>query len=322
MTEQLTSDTRLTADNVDPDVNALLAELGDGPVVPVAEQTAAQLRQVMRDAIAVFTAGVAPIPVAHVDDRVVPGRGGDIPVRVYAPDEPNAVIVYFHGGAWVVGDIDTHDLVTRRLSRDTGAEVVSVDYRMLPEHPFPAPFDDAYDATVWAAALRPGLPLLVAGDSAGGTLAAAVALYARDAGGPSIDGQVLVYPGIDDDLDTPSMLAFAHGPLNTREDIGFHLRRYGSNDAALGSAYALPGRAASLEGLPPAVVAVAGTDLLRTSNEEYAERLRAAGVPVTELLDVEQVHGWIDYAPRVASADRAFTRLTDAVRRLIDRTEE
>ena len=317
MTHHAAAESALETDRIDPDVLALLAELGGGPAVPVIEQTAEQLRQVMRDAIAVYTRGVASIPVADVDDRTAPGRGGPIPVRVYTPVDPAAVIVYFHGGAWAVGDIETHDLVTRRLARDTGAQVVSVDYRMLPEHPFPAPFDDAYDATVWAAGLRPELPLLVAGDSAGGTLAAAVALFARDEAGPGIAGQVLVYPGIDDDLDTPSMLAFAHGPLNTREDIGYHLRRYGSNDAALRSPYALPGRATSLAGLPPAVVAVAGHDLLRSSNEQYAARLWEASVPVAVLLDIEQVHGWIDYAPRVPSADRAFTRLTDAVNHLI-----
>jgi acetyl esterase len=224
-----------------------------------------------------------------------------------------------HGGAWITGDIDTHDLVTRRLSRDTGAVVVSVDYRMMPEHPFPAPLDDAYDATVWAASRRPGLPLIVAGDSAGGTLAACIALRARDEDGPRIDAQVLVYPGIDDDLGTPSMLAFRDGPRISLEDLRFYFHQYASHEAALGSPYALPGRATSLAGLPPAVVVIAGHDMLRSAEEDYAGRLRDAGVPVTVQLDPELVHGWIDFAPRVPSADRAFGRLTGTVSDLIGR---
>jgi acetyl esterase/lipase len=306
---------------IDPDVDALLAELGPPPPepVPAADLTAEELRQNMRDAISVFTRGADPIAVHRVTDESAPGRGGPIPVRVYSPETPTAVIVYLHGGGWVVGDIDTHDLVTRRLSRDTGAVVVSVDYRMLPEHPFPAPIDDAYDAVVWAGALRPDLPLLVAGDSAGGTLAASAALRARDEDGPRIDAQVLVYPGIDDDLDTPSMLAFADESRISREDLRFYFDQYASPEVTQGSPYALPGRVASLIGLPPAVVAIAGHDLLRSSEEDYAQRLQDAGVPVTVQLDPALVHGWIDFAPRVPSADRAFTRLTDAINELVRR---
>ncbi|MEU9887642.1 alpha/beta hydrolase [Sphaerisporangium sp. NPDC051011] len=304
---------------IDPDVIKLLDELGPPAPVSAADLTAEELRQGMRDAIAIFTCDAEPIAVHRVTDELVPGRNGEIPVRVYSPETPSSVIVYMHGGAWISGDIDTHDLVTRRLSRDTGAVVVSVDYRMLPEHPFPAPFDDACDAVAWAGALRPDLPFLVAGDSAGGTLAACVALRARDEHGPRIDAQVLVYPGIDDDLEAPSMLAFRDGPRISLDDLRFFLQQYASHEAALGSPYALPGRATSLAGLPPAVVVIAGHDLLRSSNEDYARRLRDAGVPVTVQLDPELVHGWIDFAPRVPSADRAFGRLTDSVNDLIGR---
>ncbi|MFD8161573.1 alpha/beta hydrolase [Streptomyces malaysiensis] len=304
---------------IDPDVISLLAEFGPPVLVTAADLTAEEHRQGMRGAIEVFTRDADPIAVHHVADEFVRGRGGKIPVRVYSPETPTSVIVYMHGGAWIAGDIDTHDLVTRRLSRDTGAVVVSVDYRMLPEHPFPAAVDDAHDAVVWAGSLRPGLPLLVAGDSAGGTLAACVALRARDEDGPRIDAQVLVYPGIDDDLDTPSMLAFRDGPRISREDLRFFLHQYASHDATLGSPYALPGRATSLAGLPPAVVVIAGHDLLRSAEEDYARRLQDDGVPVTVQVDLELVHGWIEFAPRVPSADRAFTRLTDAVNDLIGR---
>lgn len=302
---------------VDPDVTALLAELGTP--VPVASLTADELRQSMRDAIGVFTRGAAPIDVAHVEDVLVAGSGGPVPVRVYAPEQPHAVVAYLHGGGWVVGDLDTHDLVARRISRDTGATVVSVDYRMLPEHPFPAPFDDAWAAAVWASGLHPRLPFLVAGDSAGATLAASVALKARDEGGLRIDAQVLVYPGIDDDLDAASVLEFRDGPRVTRDDLRHYLDLYAASDAARRSPYSLPGRATSLEGLPPTVMVIAGHDPLRSSEEDHVGRLQSAGVPVTVQLDSELVHGWIDFAPRVPSADRAFTRLTDTINSLIHR---
>ncbi|GLZ02355.1 alpha/beta hydrolase fold domain-containing protein [Actinoplanes sp. NBRC 103695] len=134
----------------------------------------------MRDAIAVFARYAPSVAVHDVAGEQVPGRGGPIPVRVYRPERPTAVIVYLHGGAWITGDLDTHDLVTRRLCRDTGAVIVAVDYRMLPERPFPAPLADAYDAAVWGGVLHPDLPFLIAGDSADGALAACVALQARD----------------------------------------------------------------------------------------------------------------------------------------------
>ena len=302
---------------VDADVTALLAELG--PPVPVADLGAEELRQSMRDAIAVFTRGAAPAEVARVTNEHVAGRGGPIPVRVYAPERPTAVITYLHGGGWVVGDLDTHDFVARRISRDTESVVVSVDYRMLPEDPFPAPFDDAWDATVWASRIDPSLPFLVAGDSAGGTLAAGVALKARDEGGPRIDAQVLVYPGVDDDLEAPSVLRFHNGPRVTRDDIRHYLDLYAAPEPARRSPYSLPGRAESLAGLPPTVMVIAGHDPLRSSEESHVGRLQSAGVPVTTQLDSELVHGWIDFAPRVPSADRAFTRLTDSINRLIHR---
>jgi acetyl esterase len=304
---------------IDPDVIRLLSEPGPGPSEPVPAPVAAKdlaadvLRQGMRDAIEVFTRGADPIAVHHVRDELAAGR---VPVRLYGPEDPAAVLLYLHGGAWVAGGLDTHDLITRRLSRDTGALVVAVDYRMLPEHAFPAPLHDAYDAAGWASALRPDLPFLIAGDSAGGTLAACTALRARDEGGPRIDAQVLVYAAMDDDFDAPSMLAF-DGPHLTRDDIRFYIEQYAASDAAVGSPYALPDRAASLTGLPPAVVVIAGHDLLRSGAERYAQRLRDDGVPVTVQLDLDLVHGWLEFAARVRAADRAFTRLTDTINALI-----
>jgi acetyl esterase len=307
---------------LDSDVVALLGVPDPSEQVGAEDLTIDQLRQNMRDAITLFTTGVDPVEVDEVTDELVPVRDAKIPVRIYGSSNPTAVIVYFHGGAWMVGDIETHDLVTRRLCRDTKAMVVSVDYRMLPEHPFPTPFDDAYDATLWASGLRPDLPLLVAGDSAGGTLAACVALRARDEVGPRIDAQVLIYPGIDDDLETPSMRALEAESHITRDDLRFYFAEYASTAAALASPYALPGRAESLAGLPPALVAIAGHDLLRSSEEDYARRLEEAGVPVAVQRDLALTHGWIDYAPRVPEASRAFDRLSSTISDLIARVTE
>ncbi|WP_187271882.1 alpha/beta hydrolase [Aeromicrobium terrae] len=303
--------------SVDRDVTALLAELG--PPVPVAELSTVELRQSMRDAVSVFTHGAAPIAVDRVTDEHVPGGAGSIPARIYTPARPAAVMVYLHGGGWVVGDLDTHDLVARRICRDTQSVVVSVDYRLMPEHPFPAALQDAWDATTWAARLRPDLPFLVAGDSAGATLAACVALTARDDGGPRIDGQVLVYPVVDDDLDAPSMQTYRDGPRITRDDLAYYLRMYLGTVQARRSPYVLPGHAKWLGELPPTVLAVAGHDPLRSSEQKFGRRLEAAGIEVTVQVDPELVHGWIDFAPRVPSADRAFSRLTQTINDLIHR---
>ena len=302
------------------DVAALLGRMtppaGSEPV-PVATQTAAEMRKGMKAAAALFRAGVEPIEVHQVEEPTAPGRQGDVAVRVYRPETPRAVIVYCHGGSWVAGDFDTHDLVTRRLCRDTDAVVVSVNYRKVPEHPFPAPLDDAFDATIWASHLHPHLPLIVAGDSAGGTLSACVSLRARDERGPRLDGQVLIYPAIDEDLDAPSMSTPAEGALMDPPDLLQLIGQYASTGAAVGSPYALPGRAPSLAGLPPAIIAIPGHDLLRSSEEAYARRLQDDGVSVTVQLDLDLIHAWVEFAQCVPTANRAFARLTGHINEMI-----
>jgi acetyl esterase len=303
------------------DVVELLSGMAPPPgtePVPMAALTAAEMRQGMKATAALFRTGAEPIAVHSVAEPKVPGRQGDVAVRVYGPETPRAVLVYSHGGSWVAGDVDTHDLVTRRLCRDIQAVVVSVNYRKLPEHPFPAPLDDVFDATVWASQLHPGLPLLVGGDSAGGTLSACVCLRARDEGGPRIAGQVLIYPAVDDDPDAPSMATPAEGALIPPADLLHVIGQYANTEAAKGSPYALPGRATSLAGLPPAVIAIPGHDLLRSSEEAYARRLQNEDVPVTVQLDLDLVHAWVEFAQVVPTADRAFTRLTAHINDLID----
>jgi acetyl esterase/lipase/galactose mutarotase-like enzyme len=269
------------------------ARAGEGPSVtgdPVADR--ARFRQL---ALA-RQAGLDPEPVLDVEDRTVPGPGGDLPVRLYragrrGPAEARPVVVWLHGGGWVLGDLDTADPVCRRVANALRAVVVSVDYRLAPEHPHPAPLDDAMAALRWAAARWPDAPLVVGGDSAGGGLAAGAALRARAEGGPRLAAQLLVYPALDPTQGLPSAAENAAGPFVTAADMAASYAAYlpGAERAAdplvapLGS---------DLAGLPPAVVATAQYDTLRDEGDRYAERLAAAGVPTTHLPGPGLAHGW------------------------------
>jgi acetyl esterase len=204
--------------------------------------------------------------VASVRDIVIPGQAGGIPARVYspAPDAPG-VVVYYHGGGWVLGSADQWDASVRALTVASGCDVVSVDYRLAPEHVFPAATDDAYDALVWAAgSLANGRPLVVAGDSAGGNLAAVSALRARDTGGPSLAFQVLVYPVTDYDLDRKSYHQYDGTEfIVNRRDMAWFWDHYVPDPAARANPYASPLRANDLAGLPPAYVVTDEHDPLR-----------------------------------------------------------
>ena len=305
---------------LDPHLAAALAEALP-LAVPIADLTPDQARQAFVAAVAALNgADYRPEPVGRTEDLLVPGTGGDIPVRIYvaADVDPTAVIVYFHGGGFMTGDIDTHDRTTRRICVATGATVISVHYRLSPEHPFPAGFDDSYDVTVWAAERFPDLPLLVAGDSAGGCLSACVALKARDVGAPRIAGQVLIYPGVNADLETPTMISLGQGEYGLNlPDLATMIGNYLPNPADRESAYALPGNATSLHDLPPAIVTSAGFDPLLSSNEEYAARLREAGVAVVYQPHPTLIHGWTEFVGRSPAAADAVDQLTAAIADLI-----
>ena len=251
----------------------------------------------------------------EVGDRRIPGPDGepDVPVRIYRPTGAASslpALVYFHGGAFTIGDLDQVDRACEIMSAEAECLVVSVDYRLAPEHPFPAGVEDCYAALLWTAAEADGLGIdagriAVGGGSAGGALAAAVALMARDRHGPALCLQLLVYPVIDDRMTTPSS-AFADTPVFTRSASRSMWRAYLGHDPGPDtSPYAAPGRAASVAGLPPAYILTAELDPLRDEGIGYGLRLLEAGISVDLHQYAGTFHGFQSYAPDTAVARRA-----------------
>jgi acetyl esterase len=247
----------------------------------------------LRTAMAALAFEAPPVdPVARVEHRVAPGAEGmGVVVRVYWPSDdqtPRPGVVFFHGGGWVMADLDSHDGFCRTMANEVDAVVVSVDYRRAPEHKYPAAADDCYSALTWVAASADELSidksrLAIAGDSAGGNLAAAAALMARDRGGPAVALQVLVYPVIDSTSgrnNYPSKSENATGYFLRTESLEWFRKQYLPDDDAGEEPYCSPNRAPSLAGLPPAFVLTAEYDPLRDEGEQYGKLLEAAGVPV------------------------------------------
>ncbi|MEU9705907.1 alpha/beta hydrolase [Streptomyces sp. NPDC047981] len=226
-------------------------------------------------------------------------------VRLYGPPASAGapVIVFAHGGGWVLCDLDTHDGLCRELASRTGASVVSVDYRRAPEHRFPAAEDDVYAVVEWAAE-RYGGPLLVAGDSSGGNLAAGAALRARDAGGPPVAGQLLFYPALDHRLDTPSAEAYAEGFFHTEAHMRWYWEQYVGPDGD--PVAASPGLAPDLTALPPALLVLADCDVLRDEGLSYARRLSSAGVEARVHLHTGVFHGFLGARGVLPEAENAL----------------
>jgi acetyl esterase len=270
-------------------------------------------------------AGMSPtidLPIASVEDRTIPGPGGSIPVRLYTPEGRGAhpLLLYFHGGGWVLGGLDTHDTVCRELAHGAGCAVMSVDYRLAPEHQFPAAPDDCYAALVWAATNAAAIGvdatrIAVGGDSAGGNLTCVTALQARDKGGPRLCFQLPVYPVTNHSLDTPSYRENAKGYLLETESMAWFWGHYLPSDRDGEHAYASPLRATDFRELPPALVITAEFDPLRDEGEAYGKRLQEAGVP-TELRRYDgMIHGFFGMSAIMDQAKAAIADASTALRR-------
>ena len=282
--------------SLDPQIAGLIGAL-DAGFPPVHTMTGAQARATIRSR---FVPAADPEPVGAVSDTSIPGPGGDIAVRIYRPVTDAAalpVVVYAHGGGFVFCDLDSHDGLCRNLANRIGAVMVSVDYRLAPEHPWPAAADDLYAAVRWindnadALGIDAGR-IVVGGDSAGGNLAAVTALMTRDRGGPELAGQLLLYPVIAADFDTESYRAFGRGYYNPKPALQWYWDQYVPTVAERSHPYASP-LGADLHGLPPAVVVIAGHDPLRDEGVAYADALETAGVSVTRLSYQGGVHGFL-----------------------------
>ncbi|MGY3614963.1 alpha/beta hydrolase [Bradyrhizobium sp. USDA 10063] len=301
---------------LDPDAAAVFKAFQEAGRPAYETLTAPEAREYYLQAR--FVSNPEPPELAQVDPLSIPAPHGAIPARIYRPKKLrqkhglSPALVFFHGGGWVIGDLDTHDVVCRKLADEGELIVISVDYRLAPEHKFPAAVDDAIAATKWVAANAKQLGidaarLCVGGDSAGGNLAAVVSIAARDRNGPAIAGQVLIYPAVDFAMTHPSHSEPETSILLTHSVIRWFRDHYLNGAADTHDWRASPARANTLIGLPPAYVLTAGADPLRDEGDEYAERLKAAGVPVTYKHFPGQFHGFFTMGKLLNQANVAAT---------------
>lgn len=302
---------------LDSATQAMLEQLAAAGGKPLHESTPEEVRAFGK----AFADMAGPAPkVSRSEDFSVEVAGGSIPVRVLVPPQgARGVIVYYHGGGWVIGAIDEFDTMARKLAERTSCAVVLVDYRLAPEHRYPTAVDDSYAALCWTAAHLEDItgsadvPLIVAGDSAGGNLSAVMAQRARDRSGPTIALQVLVYPVTDADFSRPSYTDPANQLVLTSEAMVWFWDHYLPDAARRAEPDASPLRAADLSGLPPAVVLTAEHDVLRDEGEAYAEKLQAAGVPVDFKRHAGQMHGFFTFLV-LPGSERGFQQVVKAVR--------
>jgi acetyl esterase len=309
---------------VDPQINSILSLLAQSGTPSLANGTPEQARAAFRLMTVDLRDPSTLAPVGAVDNQQIDGPHGPIPVRIYRPEASGELptVVFFHGGGFVIGDLDTHDDHARLICHDVEAVVVSVDYRLAPEHKFPAGFDDCLAATRWAAANVDWLGgdadrLAVAGDSAGGNLAAAVAIAARDEG-LRLAAQLLIYPAVDfsDDDSYPSRIDNATGYFLTADDMLWFREQY-VDDRFRHDRRASVLHASDVSGVAPAVVGVAEYDPLRDEGEAYARKLFEAGVEVLQHRFDGLVHGFYGMGPLSAAAKAAVATLNTDFRKLL-----
>ena len=313
--------THETATALDPQAKAVIDLVIKSGRPPYHHLSPKDARQLFRETRPASTP--TPPEIGEVKDV----RAEQIPCRLYRPKGVPAstalpALIFFHGGGWVIGDLETHDVLCRQLTAAAGISVVNVDYRLAPEHKFPAAVDDAWTATRWVAAHAAELGidasrLAVGGDSAGGNLAAVVALLARDHGGPALGLQVLTYPVTDVAAESPSYAEFADGFMLTRDSMRWFFDQYLASKDQAADFRASPLRAKSLTGLPPALIVTAGFDPLRDEGEAYARRLREAGVRVDTICYGGMVHGFVPMGRLIDTGNRAVSHVAASLRQAL-----
>ena len=301
-----------------PQVQLLLDGLAQAGGEPLEQMSPVDAREMFRNLIAFDQ----PEEVTRVDDRLLPGDGHDIPVRVYTPSDAVGgsapLLIWIHGGGWVIGDLDTADATARALANRSGAVTVSVDYRLAPEHPAPAPLEDCLAALTWCVENAELLGVdasrvAVGGDSAGGNLAACLCQRVRDDFGPDIDFQLLVYPVTDCTMSSASIEQNAEGYFLTKAGMEWFVGHYVAQGDPKDPAVS-PLHADNLAGLPPALVITAEFDPLRDEGEAYAAKLREAGVPVEQARYDGQIHGFFGLAAVLEDGQHAVDQAGAALR--------
>src|SRR5689334_19402586 len=314
------SEARSGQGSIDPQAREVMAYLAGRALPPIDTIPPVEARRQYREVRATLR---PPVPnLLDVRDLRADGKGGSIPLRVYRPAKGVLpAFVFFHGGGWVVGDLETHDVVCRQIAIASGAIVIAVDYRLAPEHPFPAASDDAWSATTWIAAHAGELGIdagriAVGGDSAGGGLAAVVALMARDSGTLRLACQVLVYPVVDLRGESVSYSRYAEGYLLTRAAMKWYIDQYAPTPQAINDWHASPLFAPWVHGVAPALIIAAELDPLVDEGEAYARRLRGARVPVDYQVVPGMVHGFLTMGGKVDAANRSVEVIASALKRI------
>jgi acetyl esterase len=310
---------QMLSPKLDPTVRQLLeaAEAEGNP--PLESFSPVEARQLAADSLKLI--GGTLEPVRSIENLRIPGPDCEIPIRVYTPDAPapRPALIYFHGGGWVVCDLDTHDVVCTAIANRAGSTVIAVGYRLAPEHKFPAAVIDSYAATAWVAANAEQLGIdakriSVGGDSAGGNLAAVVSLKSRDEKGPAISHQILVYPVTDlSSFSTPSYQEFGEDHYLTKKEMEWFRENYLRNMDDARNPDASPLLARDLSRLPPALIITAECDPLRDEGAAYAKRLIDAGVPVTYTCYAGMIHPFFSLSGAIPQAFGAIQQVADAV---------
>jgi acetyl esterase len=314
---------------VRPDVKAFLEFLNSQPGPQMHELDAPTARMMYRT-----MAQIAELPrgeLAHVEDLTIPGdHGHSILARLYCPrkrgGEPSPVLIFYHGGGWVIGDLETHDSACAEIARGLGMTVIAVDYRLAPEHPFPAAADDCLAATRWIAGSPKEIGhavsgLIVAGDSAGGNLAAVCAQQLHDKLPVPILAQWLIYPGVDMTADSGSMVEFAEGYLLTQNSMTYFMNHYLGDGGQALHAHASPYHTDRFEGLPPALVFTCGLDPLRDQGRAYAAKLIQHGIPTVYREAQGQIHGSLTLRQAIPSAQGDLAGNLAALRQIINEAQ-